>query len=94
TEDIYKDQAKKPNIFNLNYSDDLFLIKNKTKGIPIEETVYLKPKIYLVLPVEYNPMTSKDSDSEDPKKKLGIQKAKEVKKYVVKKELQYDKFLE
>ncbi|CAG8738817.1 23806_t:CDS:2, partial [Dentiscutata erythropus] len=58
------------------------------------ETVYLKPKIYLVLPAEHDFKTPNDPDSEDFKKKYSIQKAKGVKKYVVKRELRHDKFLE
>ncbi|CAG8693800.1 15614_t:CDS:10, partial [Gigaspora margarita] len=69
TKDIYKDQAKRPDIFDLNYSGNLFLMKNKTKGIPIGETVCLKPKMYLVLPAGHDFKTSNDPDSEDPKKK-------------------------
>ncbi|CAG8446156.1 7082_t:CDS:2 [Scutellospora calospora] len=89
-----KDRAERPDIFDLNYSGDLFLMKDETKGSPIGESVCLKPKIYSVLLASHDPKTSDDPDSEDPKKKHGIQKAKGVKKYVVKKELQYDKFLE
>ncbi|PKK57771.1 hypothetical protein RhiirC2_797456 [Rhizophagus irregularis] len=69
TEDIYKDQAEKPDIFDLNYSGDLFLIKNETKGDPIGESVCLKPKMYSVLPAGHDPKTPNDPDSEDPKKK-------------------------
>uniref|UniRef100_U9SG93 Uncharacterized protein n=1 Tax=Rhizophagus irregularis (strain DAOM 181602 / DAOM 197198 / MUCL 43194) TaxID=747089 RepID=U9SG93_RHIID len=69
TEDIYKDQAERPDIFDLNYSGDLFLIKNETKGDPIGESVCLKPKMYSVLPAGHNPKTPNDPDSEDPKKK-------------------------
>ncbi|GBC35317.2 uncharacterized protein LOC114539624 [Rhizophagus irregularis DAOM 181602=DAOM 197198] len=72
TEDIYKDQAERPDIFDLNYSGDLFLIKNETKGDPIGESVCLKPKMYSVLPAGHNPKTPNDPDSEDPKKKHGI----------------------
>ncbi|CAG8797878.1 21151_t:CDS:2, partial [Dentiscutata erythropus] len=50
------------------------------KGIPIGETVCLKPKMYSVLPAGHDPKTPDDPDSEDPKKKHGIQKAKDVKK--------------
>ncbi|CAG8544854.1 6643_t:CDS:2 [Cetraspora pellucida] len=94
TKNIYKDQAERSDIFDLNYSDDLFLMKNETKGIPIRKTVCLKPKMYSVLPVGHDPKTLDDPDSENSKKKHSIQKAKSVKKYVVKRELQYDKFLE
>src|ERR1044071_10317986 len=46
TEDIYKDRAERPDIFDLNYSGDLFLMKDKTKGNPIGESVCLRPKMY------------------------------------------------
>jgi hypothetical protein len=94
TEDIYKDRAERPDIFDLDYSGDLFLMKDETKGAPIDETVCLKPKMYSILPVGHDPKTPEDPDSEDPKKKHGIQKAKGVKKCVVKRELRHDKFLE
>uniref|UniRef100_U9UWG8 Uncharacterized protein n=2 Tax=Rhizophagus irregularis TaxID=588596 RepID=U9UWG8_RHIID len=94
TEDIYKDRAERPDIFDLNYSGDLFLMKDETKGDPIDESVCLKPKMYSVLPAGHDPKTPNDPDSEDPKKKHDIQKAKGVKKCVVKRELQHDKFLE
>ncbi|RIB30536.1 hypothetical protein C2G38_2152525 [Gigaspora rosea] len=93
-EDIYKDRAERPDIFDFNYSGNLFLIKDETKGIPIEETVCLKPKMYSVLPAGHDPKTPDDPDSKNPKKKYGIQKSKSVKKCVVKRELRYDKFLE
>ncbi|PKK68304.1 hypothetical protein RhiirC2_834036 [Rhizophagus irregularis] len=94
TEDIYKDRARRPNIFDLDYSGDLFLMKDETKGNPIGESVCLKPKMYSVLPAGHDPKTPEDPDSEDPKKKHGIQKAKGVKKCVVKRDLCHDKFLE
>jgi hypothetical protein len=94
TEDIYKDRAERPDIFNLDYSGDLFLMKDETKGGAIGESVCLKPKMYSVLPAGHDPKTPDDPDSEDPKKKHGIQKAKGVKKCVVKRELRHDKFLE
>jgi hypothetical protein len=94
TEDIYKDRAERPDIFDLNYSGDLFLMKDETKGNPIGESACLKPKMYSVLPAGHDPKTPDDPDSEDPKKKHGIQKAKGVKKCVVKRELRHDKFLE
>ncbi|PKY47156.1 hypothetical protein RhiirA4_462263 [Rhizophagus irregularis] len=72
TEDIYKDQVERPDIFDFNYSGDLFLMKNKTKGEAIWQNVSLKPKIYSILPVEHNPYTLEDPDAEDPKKKHGI----------------------
>ena len=62
-------------------------MKDETKGIPIGETVCLKPKMYSVLPVGYDPKTPEDPNTEDSKKKHGIQKAKGVKKSVVKWEL-------
>ncbi|CAG8810499.1 21117_t:CDS:2, partial [Dentiscutata erythropus] len=62
--------------------------------IEINEAVCLKPKMYSILPVGHDPKTPDDSDSEDSKKKHSIQKAKSVKKYVVKRELRHDKFLE
>jgi hypothetical protein len=94
TEDIYKDRAERPDIFDLDYSGELFLMKDETKGAPIDESVCLKPKMYSILPVGHDPKTPEDPDSEDPKKKHGIQKAKGVKKCVVKRELRHDKFLE
>ncbi|CAB5162740.1 unnamed protein product [Rhizophagus irregularis] len=69
-------------------------MKDETKGDPIGESVYLKPKMYSVLPAGHDPKTPNDPDSEEPKKKHGIQKAKGVKKCVVKWELRHDKFLE
>jgi hypothetical protein len=50
--------------------------------------------MYSVLPAEHDPQTSGNPDAKDPKKKHGIQKAKGVKKCVVKRELRHDKFLE
>ena len=94
TEDIYKDQAERPDIFDLNYSGDLFLMKDETKGDPIGESVCLKPKMYSVLLAGHDPKIFDDPDSEEPKKKHGIQKAKSIKKCVVKRELRHDKFLE
>ncbi|GET55307.1 uncharacterized protein LOC114539009 [Rhizophagus irregularis DAOM 181602=DAOM 197198] len=110
TEDIYKDRAERPDIFDLNYSGDLFLMKDETKGNPIGESVCLKPKMYSVLPAGHDPKTPEtDADFEKEleeeefrksqgvkywEKKHGIQKAKGVKKCVVKKELRHDKFLE
>ncbi|CAG8694219.1 3918_t:CDS:2, partial [Racocetra fulgida] len=58
---------------------------DETKGGPIGESVCLKPKMYSVLPAGHDPKTPDDPDSEDPKKKHGIQKAKGVKKCVGKK---------
>ena len=60
-------------------------MKDKTKGSPIGELVCLKPKMYSVLPAGHNPETPDGNpDSED---KRGIQKAKGVKKCIVKREL-------
>src|SRR5215210_3998884 len=67
TEDIYKDQAERPDIFDLDYSGDLFLMKDETKGSAISESVCLKPKMYLVLPVEHDsktPETEADYEKE------------------------------
>ncbi|CAG8712890.1 12294_t:CDS:2 [Dentiscutata erythropus] len=72
----------------------LFLMKNEPKGSSIDKAVCLKPKMYSILPVRHDPKTLNNPDSEDPKKKHGIQKAKGVKKCVVKRELRHDKFLE
>ncbi|GBC23343.2 uncharacterized protein LOC114539624 [Rhizophagus irregularis DAOM 181602=DAOM 197198] len=110
TEDIYKDRAERPDIFDLNYSGDLFLMKDETKGNPIGESVCLKPKMYSVLPAGHDPKTPEtDADFEKEleeeefrksqgvkywEKKHGIQKAKGVKKCVVKREFRHDKFLE
>ncbi|CAG8834547.1 38205_t:CDS:2, partial [Gigaspora margarita] len=58
------------------------------------ESVCLKPKMYLVLPAGHDPKTPDDPDSEDPKKKHGIQKAKGIKKCIVKRELRHNRFLE
>lgn len=44
TENIYKDQAEKPNIFDFNYLGNLFLMKDKTKGSPIGKLVCLNFK--------------------------------------------------
>ena len=93
-EDIYKDRAKRPDIFDLNYSGDLFLMKDEIKGNPIGKSVCLKPKMYSVFLAGHDPKTSDDPDSKDPKKKHGIQKAKGVKKCMVKRKLRYNKFLE
>jgi len=68
-------------------------MKDKTKGSPIGESVCLKPKMYSVLSAGHDSKTPDNPNSEDSKKKHSIQKAKGVKKYVVKKELQHDKFL-
>ncbi|CAG8846771.1 11802_t:CDS:2, partial [Gigaspora margarita] len=96
TEDIYKDRAERPDIFNLDYSGDLFLMKDETKGDPIGESVCLKPKMYSVFPSGHNPNTPKTEAKfeKDKFKRHGIQKAKGVKKCVVKRELRHDKFLE
>ncbi|KAF0446274.1 zinc finger protein [Gigaspora margarita] len=59
-------------------------IRDETKGISIGEMVCLRPKMYLVLPAEHDSKTPDDPDFENPKKKHRIQKAKGVKKYVVK----------
>ncbi|CAG8856428.1 78_t:CDS:1, partial [Gigaspora margarita] len=67
---------------------------DETKGNPIGKSVCLKPKMYSVLPAGHDPKTPDDPDSEDPKKKHSIQKAKGVKKCVVKRELWHDRFLE
>ncbi|CAB4429019.1 unnamed protein product [Rhizophagus irregularis] len=92
TEDIYKDRAERPDIFDLNYSGDLFLMKDETKMDPIGESVCLKPKMYSVLPAGHDPKTPEtDADFEKEleeeeyrksqgekkwEKKHGIQKAK------------------
>ncbi|CAG8733584.1 12712_t:CDS:2, partial [Dentiscutata erythropus] len=68
--------------------------RDKTKGSSIDEAVCLKPKMYSILPVGHDSKTPDNPDSEDSKKKHNIQKAKGVKKCVVKRELQHDKFLE
>ncbi|CAB5211517.1 unnamed protein product [Rhizophagus irregularis] len=84
--------------------------QDETKGNPIGESVCLKPKMYSVLPAGHDPKTPEtDADFEKEleeeefrksqgvkywEKKHGIQKAKGVKKCVVKKELRHDKFLE
>ncbi|CAH1769897.1 8162_t:CDS:1, partial [Entrophospora sp. SA101] len=88
-------------LFDLNNSGDLFLMKDECKGIPISEAVCLKPKMYSVLPVGHDPKTpkteadfEKELEEEGWQKKHGIQKAKGVKKSVVKRELRHDKFLE
>ncbi|CAG8854742.1 20614_t:CDS:1, partial [Gigaspora margarita] len=69
---------------------------DKTKGNPIGESVCLKPKMYSVLPSGHNLNTPKTEAEfeKDEFKKHSIQKAKDVKKCVVKRELQHDKFLE
>ncbi len=72
TEDIYKDQAKRSDIFDLNYLENLFLIKNKIKESLISKSIYLKPKIYLVFLTGYDPKTSNNPNSENPKKKHNI----------------------
>ncbi|GES74856.1 hypothetical protein RCL_jg10413.t1 [Rhizophagus clarus] len=103
TEDIYKNQAERPDIFDLNYLEDLFLMKDETKRNSIGKSVCLKPKMYSVLPASHDPKTpetdvnfEKKLEEEEFKKsqgvkywkkKHGIQKAKGVKKYMVKREL-------
>ncbi|CAG8507396.1 10770_t:CDS:2 [Funneliformis mosseae] len=60
------------------------LVKDKedeTKGDQIGESVYLKPKMYLVLLAGHDPKISNDPDLEDPKKKHGIQKTVIVKMF-------------
>ncbi|UZO21440.1 uncharacterized protein OCT59_013833 [Rhizophagus irregularis] len=85
-------------------------MKDETKGNPIGESVCLKPKMYSVLPAGHDPKTPEtDADFEKEleeeefrksqgvkywEKKHGIQKAKGVKKCVVKREFRHDKFLE
>jgi hypothetical protein len=85
-------------------------MKDKTKGNPIGESACLKPKMYSVLSAGHNlktPKTEADYEKELEKeefkksqgikywkKKHGIQKAKGVKKYVVKRKFQHNKFLE
>ena len=68
-------------------------MNDETKGDPIGESVCLKPKMYSVLPSGHNPIMPKtEADFEkDEFKKHGMQKAKGVKKCVVK---SHDKFLE
>ncbi|CAG8577604.1 2360_t:CDS:2 [Funneliformis mosseae] len=51
-------------------------MKDETKGDSIGESIFLKPKMYLVLPAGHDPKTSDNSNSEDSKKKHSIQKAK------------------
>jgi len=103
TEDIYKDRVERPDIFDLDYSGDLFLMKDETKGGAIGESVCLKPKMYSVLPAGHDSKTPKteanyvkELEEEEFRrsqgekyweKKHGIQKAKGVKKCVVKREL-------
>ncbi len=72
TEDIYKNWVKRPDIFDLNYSGDLFLMKDKTKGSPIGESVCLKPKMYSVLSAGHDSKTPDNPNSEDSKKKHDI----------------------
>ena len=93
TDDIYNDMKERPDIFDLNNSGDLFLMKDECSGEAIDQVVCLKPKMYSVLPVGHDPLTPENPDEEDPKKKHGIQKAKGVKKCIVKRELRHDKFL-
>ncbi|KAF0345189.1 zinc finger protein: PROVISIONAL [Gigaspora margarita] len=50
--------------------------------------------MYSVLLAEHDSKTPNNPDSEDPKKKHGIQKAKDIKKCIAKRKLRYDKFLE
>ncbi|CAG8707412.1 2416_t:CDS:2, partial [Funneliformis mosseae] len=83
---------------------------DETKENLIGKSVCLKPKMYSVLLAGHDPKTPEtDADYEKEleeeqyrksqgekkwEKKHGIQKAKDVKKCVVKRELQHDKFLE
>src|SRR5271168_2481795 len=59
TEDIYKDRAERPDIFDLEKSGDLFLMKDEYNGEAIDQTVCLKPKMYSVLPVGHDLNTPK-----------------------------------
>ncbi|CAG8653035.1 7049_t:CDS:2, partial [Acaulospora colombiana] len=65
TEDISKDRAERPDVFDLDYSGDLFLMKDESKGNPIGKSVCLKPKMYSVLPVGHDSKTPEtDADFE------------------------------
>ncbi|CAG8786070.1 7633_t:CDS:1, partial [Cetraspora pellucida] len=65
TEDIYKDRAERPDIFDFDYSEDLFLMKDKTKKEPIGKSICLKLKIYSVLPARHDSKTPEtDADFE------------------------------
>ncbi|GBB83669.1 hypothetical protein RclHR1_10370006 [Rhizophagus clarus] len=79
TEDIYKDRAKRPDISDLNYSGDLFPMKDEIKGNPIGESVYLKSKVYSVLPAGHDPKTpemdadfKKELEEEEFRKSQGV----------------------
>ena len=65
---------KKSDIFDFNYLDNLFLIKDEIKGSLIGKSVCLKLKMYSVLLAGHDLKTSNNSDSKDSKKKYGIQK--------------------
>jgi hypothetical protein len=110
TEDAYKDCSERPDIFDLKYTSDLFLMKDECKGIVIDETVALGAKMYSVLPVGHDSKTpekpedfEKELEEEDLKKSQGIkdwqkkhgtQKAKGVKRSTIKRELRHDKYRE
>lgn len=107
TEDVYKDCEERPDLFDLKYTSDLFLMKDECKGTPIAEVVALRAKMYSILPVGHDPKTpekpEKELEEEDMKKsqgikewqkKHGIQKAKGVKRSTIKRELRHDKFRE
>ena len=79
TEDIYKDMAERPDIFDLNNSGDLFLMKDECNGEIIDEAVCLKPKMYSVLPTGHDPNTpkteadfEKELEDEETRKSQGI----------------------
>src|SRR4051812_12813538 len=82
TEDIYKDRAERPDIFDLNYSGDLFLMMDETKGIPIGESVCLKLKMYSVLPAGHDPKTPEtDADYEKELEEEQYRKSQGEKKW-------------
>src|SRR6185295_12729760 len=68
--------------------------KDECKGNPIAEVVALRAKMYSVLPVGHDSKTPENPNNEDSSKKHGIQKAKGVKRSVIKRELRHDKFVE
>ena len=94
TEDVYKDCSERPDIFDLKYTGDLFLMKDECKGTPIAEVVAIRAKMYSVLPVGHDPKTPEKPEEEEPGKKHGIQKAKGVKRTTIKRELRHDKYRE
>ena len=46
TEDIYKDMAKRPDLFDLNDSKTIGLFKNETPGNMVTKSYHIRAKLY------------------------------------------------